>query len=318
MKINSKIYVAGHKGMVGSAISRLLRKKGYSNIIERTSKDLDLRSQSATEAFFKEVQPEYVFVAAAKVGGIVANNKYRAEFIYDNLSIAKNVIHASWTFGVKKLLYLASSCIYPKFSQQPIKEEYLLQGGLEITNEPYAIAKIAGIKLCQAYREQYAADFISAMQTNIYGTGDNYHLQNSHVLPAMIRKFHEAKMNGDDQVVLWGTGTPKREFLYVDDLAEACYFLMKSYSSHSHINVGTGSDISISELAQVVKRITKYSGEIVYDHTKPDGTPRKLLDVSRLHQLGWKHTISLEEGISKAYTDFLNRYIEHKSLHPVI
>jgi GDP-L-fucose synthase len=305
MHLNSKIYVAGHNGMVGSAIFRLLQKKGYTNLIKRTSKELDLRNQSETDNFFKEEQPEYVFLAAAKVGGILANNNFRAEFLYDNLMIEANVINASLRYGVKKLLFLGSSCIYPKFAPQPLKEEYLLTGELEYTNEPYAIAKITGIKLCEAYRDQYGAHFISVMPTNLYGIGDNYHPQNSHVLPALIRRFHEAKNEKKDSVTIWGTGQPRREFLFADDLADACLFLMLQYDQKEIINVGSGTDHTITELAEMIKRIIGFEGEIVYDTTKPDGTPRKLMDSSRIYDLGWKPAIGLKEGIQQAYNDFL-------------
>jgi GDP-L-fucose synthase len=310
MQANSKIYVAGHTGMVGSAISRLLRQQGYTNLVERTSKELDLRDQGITENFFQDNSPEYVFLAAAKVGGILANNSFRADFLYDNLMMEANIIHASWKYNVKKLLFLGSSCIYPKYAPQPIKEEYLLTGTLEPTNEPYAIAKIAGIKLCEAYHSQYGSNFISVMPTNLYGKGDNYHPENSHVLPALIRKFHEAKMNGSGEVVIWGTGTPKREFLYADDLASACFFLMENYNDSSPVNVGTGTDISIAELATLIQTIIGFEGSIVYDHTKPDGTPRKWLDVTKLNSLGWKSRIGLEEGIRLAYADFLNKQLQ--------
>jgi GDP-L-fucose synthase len=305
MHLNSKIYVAGHNGMVGSAIDRLLKKKGYTNLIKKTSSELDLRNQTKTENFFKEQQPEYVFLAAAKVGGILANNNYKADFLYDNLMIEANIIHAAANSGVKKLLFLGSSCIYPKFAPQPIKEEYLLTGELEPTNDAYAIAKITGIKLCEAYRAQYGSNFISVMPTNLYGIGDNYHPQNSHVLPALIRKFHEAKFENHDQVTIWGTGTPRREFLFADDLADACLFLMENYDEKEIINVGSGTDYTISELAQIIKDIIGYEGEIIYDHTKPDGTPRKLMDSSRVNALGWKPVTGLKEGIQQAYNDFL-------------
>jgi GDP-L-fucose synthase len=310
MQPNSKIYVAGHTGMVGSAISRLLKQQGYTNLIERSSKDLDLKEQHATEEFFRMNRPEYVFLAAAKVGGIVANNSFRADFLYDNLMIEANIIRASWKYAVKKLLFLGSSCIYPKYAPQPIKEEYLLTGTLEPTNEPYAIAKIAGIKLCEAYHDQYGSNFISVMPTNLYGKGDNYHPENSHVLPALIRRFHEAKLNGSKEVVIWGTGTPKREFLYADDLASACFFLMQNYNDRLPVNVGTGTDISIAELAGLIKTITGFEGTIAYDHTRPDGTPRKWLDVTRLNDLGWKYHTGLEEGIRLAYADFLSKQLQ--------
>lgn len=291
--------------MVGSAIDRLLKKKGYTNLIKKTSSELDLRNQSKTDDFFRDHQPEYVFLAAAKVGGILANNNYKADFLYDNLMIEANIIHAAAGTGVKKLLFLGSSCIYPKFAPQPIKEESLLTGELETTNDAYAIAKIAGIKLCEAYRTQYGLNFISVMPTNLYGIGDNYHPQNSHVLPALIRRFHEAKMEKHKEVTIWGTGTPRREFLFADDLAQACLFLMENYDEKEIINVGSGTDYTISELATIIKDIIGYQGEITYDHTKPDGTPRKLLDSSRIHALGWKPVTGLKEGIQQAYNDFL-------------
>ncbi|MGI4751489.1 MAG: GDP-L-fucose synthase [Janthinobacterium lividum] len=307
MEKDEKIYVAGHKGMVGSAIVRKLAEKGYANIITRASKELDLRDQPAVAKFFAEEKPDYVFLAAAKVGGIIANNTYRADFIYENLAIQNNIIHQSYLTGVKKLLFLGSSCIYPKMAPQPIKEEYLLTGPLEETNEPYAIAKIAGIKMCDAYRAQYGCNYISVMPTNLYGYNDNYHPQNSHVLPAMIRRFHEAKLNNLDTVIIWGTGTPRREFLFADDLAEACYYLINNYNEPAPINAGTGVDISIAELAELIKKIIGFEGKIEYDHTKPDGTPRKLMDVSKLHATGWKHSIDIEEGIRLAYNDFLEK-----------
>lgn len=286
--------------MVGSAILRNLQDKGFSNFVLKSSKELDLRDAKAVADFFEEEKPEFVFLAAAKVGGIVANNTYRADFLYENLMIQNNVIHEAYKNKVEKLLFLGSSCIYPKLAPQPLKEEYLLTGLLEPTNEPYAIAKIAGIKMCDAYRSQYGCNFISVMPTNLYGPNDNYDLQNSHVLPAMIRKFHEAKLNGTS-VELWGTGSPKREFLHADDMAEACVFLMENYNEPGLVNIGTGEDLSIKELAEMIQKITKFEGEIIWDHTKPDGTPRKLMDVSKLHQLGWKHKIALEEGITKVY-----------------
>ena len=291
--------------MVGSAIDRLLKKKGYTNLIKKTSSELDLRNQVNTDNFFKDHQPEYVFLAAAKVGGILANNNYKADFLYDNLMIEANIIHAAADSGVKKLLFLGSSCIYPKFAPQPIKEEYLLTGELETTNDAYAIAKIAGIKLCEAYRTQYGCNFISVMPTNLYGIGDNYHPQNSHVLPALIRKFHEAKAGHHEKVTIWGTGTPRREFLFADDLADACLFLMETYDEKEIINVGSGNDYTISELAEIIKGIIGYEGEIIYDHSKPDGTPRKLLDSSRVYNLGWKPVTELKHGIQQAYNDFL-------------
>jgi GDP-L-fucose synthase len=302
---DAKIYIAGHRGMVGSAIHRKLVKEGFTNFIIRTSKDLDLRNQQAVTDFFAQEKPDYVFLCAAKVGGIVANNTYRAEFLYDNLQIQNNVIHNSYLNGVKKLLFMGSSCIYPKMAPQPLKEEYLLTGLLEDTNEPYAIAKIAGIKMCDAYRAQYGCNYISVMPTNLYGYNDNYHPQNSHVLPALIRRFHEAKVNGTPNVTIWGTGSPKREFLFADDLAEACYYLMQNYSEPNLINIGTGHDLSIKDLAMLVKKTVGYEGNIDFDTTKPDGTPRKLMDVSKLHSWGWKHKIDLEEGLALAYQDFL-------------
>ncbi|GIV34709.1 MAG: GDP-L-fucose synthase [Chitinophagales bacterium] len=305
MDKDAKIYIAGHRGMVGSAILRRLKKEGYHNFVLRTSAELDLRDQAAVRDFFMNEKPRYVFLAAAKVGGIYANNTYRAEFIYDNLMIQTNVIHHAFLSGVEKLLFLGSSCIYPKFAPQPIREEYLLTGSLEPTNEPYAVAKIAGIKMCQAYRSQYRCNFISVMPTNIYGPNDNYDLETSHVLPALLRKIHEAKLRADKQVVIWGTGTPRREFLHVDDLADACLFLMKNYDDPEIINVGTGKDISIRELAELIKEVVGYSGSFVFDTQKPDGTPRKLLDVSRLHRLGWEHRIALKDGIAGTYTAML-------------
>ena len=301
MEKQARIYIAGHRGMVGSAIHRKLAAEGFTNIITRTSKELDLRSQEAVSAFFAAEKPTYVFLAAAKVGGILANNTYRGEFLYDNLMIQNNVIHSSYVNGVKKLLFLGSSCIYPKMAPQPLKEEYLLTGELEPTNEPYAIAKIAGIKLCDAYRSQYGCNFISVMPTNLYGPNDNYDLNNSHVLPALIRKFHEAKLKNEPQVVIWGTGKPLREFLHADDLADACCYLMQHYNEPGLVNIGVGHDISIGDLARLVKKIVGYEGEIVHDLGKPDGTPRKLMDVSKLHSLGWRDTISLEEGITEVY-----------------
>ena len=308
MDKNAKIYVAGHRGMVGSAIVRNLEQKGYVNIIGRTSKELDLIRQSDVENFFEEEKPKYVFLAAAKVGGIYANNKYPAEFIYNNLMIETNIIHSAYKYSVKKLLFLGSSCIYPKMAPQPIKEEYLLTGPLEPTNEAYAIAKISGIELCKFYRRQYGCDFISVMPTNLYGINDNFDLETSHVLPALLRKFHEAKINGDQEVVIWGTGKPRREFLYVDDLADACVHLIKNYSDEGHINVGTGEDLEIIELANIIKEIVGFKGRIVNDLTKPDGTPRKLLDVSLLESTGWKYKTSLKDGIKKVYDWYLNNY----------
>jgi GDP-L-fucose synthase len=306
MNKDSKIYIAGHRGMVGSALVRALEQNGYKNLVLRTSKEFNLTDQLAVKEFFESEKPEYVFLAAAKVGGIVANNTYRAEFIYDNLMIQNNVIHNSYLSGVKKLLFLGSSCIYPKNAPQPLKEEYLLTGLLESTNEPYAIAKIAGIKMCEAYRDQYGCNFISVMPTNLYGPNDNYDLNNSHVLPALLRKFMEAKYNGDNYVAIWGTGTPLREFLHVDDLASACMFLMKSYNEKEFLNIGVGEDISILDLAILVKTIVGYKGEIIFDKSKPDGTPRKLMDVSNLKSLGWKANIDLYEGIKKVYAEIEN------------
>lgn len=303
MRQHQKIYVAGHRGMVGSAIVRRLQQEGFNNIITRSSAELDLRSQNAAAAFFAEEKPEYVFLAAAKVGGIVANNTYRAEFLFDNLMIQSNVIHQSYVNGAEKLMFLGSSCIYPRLAPQPLKEEYLLTGPLEPTNEPYAIAKIAGIKMCDAYREQYGCNFISVMPTNLYGPNDNYDLQRSHVLPALLRKFHEAKANGSNEVVIWGTGTPKREFLYADDMAAACFFLMQHYNEPGLINIGTGEDISIADLARLIQRIVGYEGRMVFDTSRPDGTPRKLMDVSKLHRLGWKARVELENGIRTVYNE---------------
>jgi GDP-L-fucose synthase len=303
MNKDSKIYIAGHRGMVGSAIMRKLQKEGFSNLVVRTSKELDLRNQVAVANFFETEKPEYVFMAAAKVGGIVANNTYRADVIYENLMIQNNVIHQSYINGVKKLMFLGSSCIYPKLAPQPLKEEYLLTGVLEATNEPYAIAKIAGIKMCEAYRAQYGCNFISVMPTNMYGPNDNYDLNNSHVLPALIRKFHEAKMNKSEVVEIWGTGSPKREFMHVDDLADACFFLMQSYSEPEFVNIGVGEDISIKDLALMVKDIVGFEGELSFNTSKPDGTPRKLMDVSKLHNLGWKHKIELKDGINAVYEE---------------
>lgn len=305
MEKQSRIYVAGHRGMVGSAICRRLEQEGYAHLITKTSKELDLRNQAAVDAFFGAERPDYVFLAAAKVGGIMANNTYRAEFLYDNLMMEANVISASHRHGVKKLLFLGSSCIYPKLAPQPLKEEYLLSGLLESTNEPYAIAKIAGIKLCEAYWDQYGSRFISAMPTNLYGPGDNYHLQNSHVIPAMIRKFHEAKEKGEQEVEIWGTGTPLREFMYADDLADACVFLMEEYEEKLFINIGTGEEVSIRQLAEMIQRVVGFEGSIRFDSSKPDGTPRKLMDSSRLHSLGWKHKTRLEEGLALTYQIFL-------------
>ena len=304
MQVTDKIYVAGHRGMVGSAITRKLQKEGFTNLIFRTSAEVDLRNQLAVQAFFAEAKPDYVFLAAAKVGGIMANNTYRGEFLYDNLMIQNNTIDAAYRNGVKKLMFLGSSCIYPKLAPQPLKEDYLLTGLLEETNEPYAIAKIAGIKLCDAYRSQYGCNYISAMPTNLYGPNDNYDLNNSHVLPALIRKFHEAKKSGSPTVTLWGSGKPRREFLHADDLADACFYLMQHYNEPGLVNIGTGEDLEIGELALLIKRIVGYTGEIVHDTSKPDGTPRKLMDVSKLHGFGWKASIGLEAGIRSVYEEY--------------
>lgn len=301
METTEKIYVAGHRGMVGAAIVRALEARGFHNIVARSHADLDLKNQQAVQGFFREERPAYVFLAAAKVGGIHANNTYRAEFLYDNLMIEANVIHAAWEHGVKKLLFLGSSCIYPKLAPQPLQEDSLLTGALEPTNEPYAIAKIAGLKLCEAYRDQYGAQFISAMPTNLYGPGDNYDLQNSHVLPALLRKIHTAKVEGRPAVELWGTGAPMREFLHVDDLASACLHLMEHYEGREWLNIGTGEDLSIRELAELVCAVVGYEGQLAWDTTKPDGTPRKLLDVNKIHALGWKARIGLRAGIEGVY-----------------
>ena len=306
MKKQDKIYIAGHRGMVGSAILRALQAQGFSNFLLRTSAELDLRNQQAVADFFAAEKPDYVFLAAAKVGGIVANNTFRADFIYENLMIQNNVIHQAYVNKVKKLMFLGSSCIYPKLAPQPLKEEYLLTGLLEPTNEPYAIAKIAGIKMCDGYRDQYGCNFISVMPTNLYGPNDNYDLNNSHVLPAMLRKFIVAKRNGDVSVTIWGTGSPKREFLHANDLAEACLFLMENYNDSGLVNIGIGDDISILDLAVLVKKIVGFEGEILTDSSKPDGTPRKLMDVSKLNGLGWKAKITLEEGIQRVYEEIKN------------
>jgi len=305
---DAKIYVAGHRGLVGSAIMRKLKKEGYNNLVYRTSSELDLRRQERVEEFFKAEKPEYVILAAAKVGGIQANDTYSAEFLYDNLMIESNVIDAAYQNDVKKLLFLGSSCIYPKFADQPMKEDYLLSGKLESTNEGYAVAKITGIKLCEHYNKQYGTDFISAMPTNLYGPNDNFDLETSHVLPALIRKFHEAKINNKDEVVIWGTGKPKREFLHVDDLADSLLFLMNNYDGNQFVNVGVGEDISILKLAELIKAVVGFEGKIVNDLSKPDGTPRKLLDVSRLNDLGWEAQILLEEGIKDTYEWFKENY----------
>ena len=303
MNKNSKIYVAGHRGMVGSAIVRRLHQDGFTNIVTRTSKELDLRNQQAVADFFATEKPEFVFLAAAKVGGIVANNTYRADFIYENMMIQSNIIHHSYLNQVTKLMFLGSSCIYPKLAPQPLKEEYLLTGLLEPTNEPYAIAKIAGIKMCDAYRSQYGCNFISVMPTNLYGPNDNYDLNNSHVLPALIRKFHTAKKENAPSVEIWGTGSPLREFLHADDLADACFYLMQNYNEAGLMNIGVGEDISIKDLALLVKQTVGFSGELKFDTTKPDGTPRKLMDVSKLHSFGWKHKINLTEGVAAVYAE---------------
>ncbi|MCP9748672.1 GDP-L-fucose synthase [Lacihabitans sp. CS3-21] len=308
MEISDKIYVAGHNGMVGSAIVRKLKSLGFTNFLLRTSKELDLRNQTEVFDFLQTEKPDYVFLAAAKVGGIVANNTYRGQFLYENLQIQNNVIHGSYLAGVKKLMFLGSSCIYPKLAPQPLKEDYLLTGLLEPTNEPYAIAKIAGIKMCEAYRDQYGCNYISVMPTNLYGPNDNYDLNNSHVLPAMIRKFHEAKLENKPSVELWGTGSPMREFLHANDLAEACVYLMENYNDSTLVNIGTGVDVTIKELAETIKTEVGYEGEIVWNTEKPDGTPRKLMDVSKLNGLGWKHSIELKDGIAMVYN-------EYKALH---
>ena len=306
MNKTDKIYIAGHRGMVGSAILRKLQLEGFSNFVLRTSKELDLRNQQEVTDFFEAEKPDYVVLAAAKVGGIVSNSTYKADFLYENLMIQNNVIHTAYLHGVKKLLFLGSSCIYPKLAPQPLKEDYLLTGLLEPTNEPYAIAKIAGIKMCDAYREQYGCNFISVMPTNLYGPNDNYDLKNSHVLPAMIRKFHEAKINNHPAVTIWGTGTPRREFLHADDLAEACYFLMQRFNEPGFVNIGVGDDIAIKDLALLVKEVVGYEGDIEQDLSKPDGTPRKLMDVTKLTSLGWKASTTLEEGIAKVYREFVS------------
>jgi GDP-L-fucose synthase len=303
----SKIYIAGHRGMVGSSVLRVLQAKGYTNCVLKTSSELDLRNQRAVADFFALEKPDYVFLAAAKVGGIIANNTYRADFIYENIMIQSNVIHQAYLNGVKKLLFLGSSCIYPKLAAQPLKEDYLLTGLLEPTNEPYAIAKIAGIKMCDAYRAQYGCNFISVMPTNLYGPNDNYDLNNSHVLPALLRKFITAKYNGEKSVIIWGSGSPMREFLHADDLADACLFLMDNYSDAGIINIGVGEDISILDLAKLVKKIVGFQGEILTDTSKPDGTPRKLMDVTKLHALGWKAKINLEEGVNMVYEEIKNK-----------
>ncbi len=309
MEKTDKIYIAGHRGMVGSAVLRALREKGHENFALRTSAELDLRSQADVNQFFTDEKPDYVFLAAAKVGGILANNTYRGEFLYDNLMIEANVIHAAYTNHVKKLLFMGSSCIYPKLAPQPMNEKSLLSGYLESTNEPYAIAKIAGIKLCENYRMQYNCNFISAMPTNLYGPGDNYDLEKSHVIPALIRKFHEGKIDDSESVTIWGTGSPLREFMHVDDLADACLFLMERYNELEFINVGTGDEISIYELAKLIKEVVQYKGDIVRDTTKPDGTPRKLMDSRRLHGLGWVSSMSLKEGLERTYKNFIAEHL---------
>jgi GDP-L-fucose synthase len=313
MDLNAKIYIAGHRGMVGSAVHRFLKKMGHTNFILKNSADLDLTNQHAVNIFFEAEKPEYVFLAAARVGGIMANNTYRADFIYENLMMESNVIHAAYKTGVKKLLFFGSSCIYPKFAPQPMKEEYMLTGLLEHTNEPYAISKIAGIKLCDAYRAQYGCNFISVMPTNLYGPNDNYDLQNAHVLPSLIRKFHEAKLNNEPSVTVWGTGTPRREFLHVDDLAEACCFLMENYDEEGLVNIGAGEDGTISELALLIKDVVGFEGAIEFDHSKPDGTPRKLLDVSKLTSLGWTYKISLREGLQRVYDKYSSEHLSIQS-----
>ncbi|TWJ16722.1 GDP-L-fucose synthase [Geobacter argillaceus] len=305
MDKQARIYVAGHRGLAGSALVRKLQSAGFNNLLVRSSNELDLRRQADVEAFFRENMPDYVFLAAAKVGGIHANNTYPADFIHDNVTIQTNIIHAAYISGVKKLLFLGSSCIYPKHCPQPMKEEYLLSGCLEPTNEPYAVAKIAGIKMCEAYNRQYGTNFISVMPTNLYGPGDNYDLHNSHVLPALIRKFHEAKVEGSPSVEVWGTGTPRREFLYVDDLADACFFLMQQYDDGKIVNIGVGEDLSILELALLIKEIVGYEGELRFDSSKPDGTPKKLLDVTKLLNMGWKAQVGLADGIKRAYDAYL-------------
>jgi GDP-L-fucose synthase len=306
MEKHEKIYIAGHRGMVGSAMHRKLKIEGFENIVVKTSAELDLTNQQAVADFFAQEKPDYVFLAAAKVGGIVANNTYRADFIYQNLMIESNIIHQAFVNSIKKLMFFGSSCIYPKLAPQPLKEDYLLTGELEYTNEPYAIAKIAGIKLCESYRDQYGCNFISVMPTNLYGYGDNYHPNHSHVLPALIRRLHEAKENNTPFIEAWGTGKPLREFLFVDDLADACYLLMQDYNEKQFVNVGCGEDISIKDLIEVIKKVVGYKGEIRFDTTKPDGTPRKLMDATKLRNMGWQPKVSLEEGIMLAYNDFLN------------
>ena len=313
MEKEAKIYIAGHRGLVGGAIKRRLESAGFTNIIGRTRSELNLLSQQAVQDFFTEEKPDYVFLAAAKVGGIQANNEFRGQFIYENLQIQNNIIHSAYEHGVKKLLFLGSTCIYPKLANQPLKEEYLLTGELEPTNQPYALAKIAGVEMCNAYNRQYGTNFIAAMPTNLYGPGDNFDLENSHVLPALIRKFHEAKQNDDPSVTMWGTGTPKREFLYVEDLADALVFLMENYAGDELVNVGVGEDIAIKELAELIKSTVGYEGEIVNDTTKPDGTPRKLVDVSKINSLGWKASTTLEDGVAKTYQWFLDHIDDYRA-----
>lgn len=313
MHQDKKVFVAGHRGMVGSAIVRSLEKHGFTNIITRSRNDLDLTNQASVLSFFENEKPEYVFLAAAKVGGIYANNTYPADFMYSNLMIQNNIIHSSYLTNVEKLLFLGSSCIYPKFAKQPMTEEQLLTGTLEPTNEPYAISKIAGIKMCQSYNRQYGTDFISCMPTNLFGINDNYHPENSHVLPALIRRFHEAKRDCHREVIVWGSGTPKREFLFADDLADACLFLMENYSGNDFFNIGTAIEVTIKELAETVKDVVNFKGKLTFDTSKPDGTPRKLLDCTKIHDLGWKHKVSLNEGIQAAYKDFLNSNSQRSS-----
>jgi GDP-L-fucose synthase len=308
MQKSSKIYIAGHRGMVGSAIERKLRTEGYNNIIYRTSVEMDLKNQNLVNSFFDNEKPDVVILAAAKVGGIHANNTYRAEFIYENLMIEANIIHASYLNNIKKLLFLGSSCIYPKMAPQPLKEEYLLSGYLESTNQPYAIAKIAGIEMCDSYRAQYGCNFISAMPTNLYGTNDNYHPENSHVLPALIQRIILAKKNNDTSVVIWGTGKPRREFMHVDDLSDACFFLLKNYNESGLVNIGWGEDVSIKEIAQLIAKEVDYAGELVFDTSKPDGTPRKLMDTTKINNFGWKPTIGLKEGISRTILEVINKF----------
>lgn len=316
MLLSEKIYVAGHNGLVGSAILRLLKRKGYTNIITKSSRELDLRNQLLVDEFFRSEKPKYVFLAAAKVGGIMANQTYPADFIFDNLAIQTNVIHAAYKYNVEKLLFLGSSCIYPKNAPQPIKEEYLMTGLLEPTNAPYALAKIAGINMCQSYFKQFGCKFISVMPTNLYGPGDNYHLQNSHVLPALIRKFYEAVQDNKPSVTIWGTGKPRREFLHVDDAAMACYFLMQKYDLSEIVNIGSGTDHTIKEIAEYIKDISGFTGELIFDESKPDGTPRKLLDVDKIHRLGWESIIELEQGIQHTYEDFKQHYTKYvKAVH---